>query len=80
MVRKSCVDRGVWSSLSAKDLIIPLDVHVANVSRKLKLTTRKANDWQTAEEITNKLRDFDANDPVKYDFALFDIGIEKIVI
>ena len=78
MVRKSCVDRGIWEVLKPSDLIIPLDVHVAKVSRHLKLTSRKSNDWQTAEEITSKLREFDANDPVKYDFALFDIGIEKI--
>lgn len=80
MVRKSPVDLGIWQSIKAKDLIIPLDVHVAKVSRNLGLTTRKANDWQTAEEITARLREFDADDPVKYDYALFDIGIEKIVL
>ena len=80
MVRKSPVDAGIWKSLEAKDLIIPLDVHVARVSRGLNLTTRKSNDWQTAEEITSKLREFDSYDPVKYDFALFDIGIEKIAL
>lgn len=80
MVRKSSVDIGIWNALQPKDLIIPLDVHVAKVARILKLTSRKANDWQTAEEITQKLRDFDINDPVKYDFALFDIGIENIAI
>ena len=58
-----------------KDLIIPLDVHVARVSRELCLTKRKSNDWLTAEEITSKLREFDFNDPVKYDFALFGYGI-----
>lgn len=78
MVRKSPVDAGIWSALEPKDLIIPLDVHVARVSRGLKLTTRKSNDWQTAEEITSKLREFDAIDPIKYDFALFDIGIDKV--
>ena len=78
MVRKSPVDAGIWKSLEPKDLIIPLDVHVARVSRGLKLTERKSNDWQTAEEITSKLREFDSFDPIKYDFALFDIGIEKI--
>lgn len=80
MVRKSPVDAGIWKSLEPKDLIIPLDVHVAKVSRNLKLTARKSNDWQTAEEITSKLREFDEFDPIKYDFALFDIGIEKISI
>ncbi len=80
MVRKSPVDAGIWKSLEPKDLIIPLDVHVARVSRGLKLTSRKSNDWQTAEEITSRLREFDAFDPIKYDFALFDIGIEKIEV
>ncbi len=80
MVRKSPVDIGIWDCMESKDLIIPLDVHVGNVSRALKLTQRKSNDWQTAEEITAKLREFDPNDPVKYDFALFDIGIEKITL
>lgn len=80
MVRKSPVDAGIWKSLEPKDLIIPLDVHVARVSRGLKLTARKSNDWQTAEEITSALREFDPYDPIKYDFALFDIGIEKLEI
>ena len=80
MVRKSPVDAGIWKSLKPKDLIIPLDVHVAKVSRGLNLTERKSNDWQTAEEITSKLREFDEFDPIKYDFALFDIGIEKIAL
>ena len=80
MVRKPPVDRGIWNSLEPKDLIIPLDVHVAKVSRKLGLTTRKTNDWQTAEEITAKLRCFSPDDPIRYDFALFDIGVEKIPV
>ncbi|MCR4881213.1 MAG: TIGR02757 family protein [bacterium] len=80
MVRKSPVDAGIWKSIEPKDLIIPLDVHVARVSRGLNLTSRKSNDWQTAEEITSKLREFDSYDPIKYDFALFDIGIEKLAI
>ena len=80
MVRKSPVDLGIWSCLEPKDLIIPLDVHVAKVSRALKLTERKSNDWQTAEEITSKLREFDKFDPVKYDFALFDIGLNKLKV
>jgi len=80
MVRKSPVDIGIWKSMEAKDLIIPLDVHVAKVSRNLNLTSRKSNDWQTAEEITNKLKEFDRHDPIKYDFALFDIGIDKLEV
>ncbi|MCQ2309054.1 MAG: TIGR02757 family protein [Bacteroidales bacterium] len=65
------VDLGIWKRLSPKDLMIPLDVHVARVSRDLGLIDRKNNDRQTVELLTAKLRDFDANDPVKYDFALF---------
>ena len=80
VVRKSSVDLGIWNCMEAKDLIIPLDVHVAKVSRALKLTNRKANDWQTAEEITKKLKEFDFHDPIKYDFALFDIGIDKLTV
>lgn len=80
MVRKSPVDIGIWDCIEPKDLIIPLDTHVAKVSRALNLTKRKTNDWQTAEEITAKLREFDSFDPIKYDFALFDIGIDKVKI
>ena len=53
----------------------PLDVHTGNVGRKLGLLSRKANDWKSVEELTEGLRNFDPNDPVKYDFALFGLGI-----
>ncbi len=75
MIRKPPVDLGVWHGVDSSKLIIPLDVHVAKVSRKLGILDRKANDWQSAFEITQKLREFDASDPVKYDFALFGAGI-----
>lgn len=52
----------------------PLDVHSGNVARKLGLLARKQNDWKSVEELTSRLRAFDPNDPVKYDFALFSIG------
>jgi uncharacterized protein (TIGR02757 family) len=52
-------------------------VHVERVARKLNLISRKQTDWQTAVELTNRLREFDAEDPVKYDFALFGLGIEE---
>lgn len=65
------VDLGVWKRLKPKDLMIPLDVHVARVSRDLGLIERKSNDRTTVEMLTAKLREFDAEDPVKYDFALF---------
>ena len=59
-------------------MIIPLDTHVAKMSRNLNLVNRSSNDWKTAEIITNNLKKFDASDPVKYDFALFGLGIENI--
>jgi uncharacterized protein (TIGR02757 family) len=55
--------------------MMPIDVHSGNVARKLGLLSRKQNDWQAVEELTQKLRLFDAADPVKYDFALFGLGI-----
>ena len=69
------VDLGIWNRLSPKDLMIPLDVHVARVSRELGLIDRKSNDRQTVEMLTAKLREFDREDPVKYDFALFGVEL-----
>lgn len=69
------VDLGVWKRLKPKDLMIPLDVHVARVSRDLGLIERKSNDRQTVELLTAKLREFDPDDPVKYDFALFGVEL-----
>ncbi len=79
MVRKdNCgVDFGIWNQLKPADLIMPCDLHVDRVARKLKLITRKQTDWQTAVELTERLREFDPIDPVKYDFALFGLGIEE---
>lgn len=78
MVRsdKQGVDFGIWKSLSPALLQLPLDVHTGFVSRELGLLKRKQNDWQAVEEITEVLRQFDPKDPVKYDFALFGLGIE----
>lgn len=67
------VDLGIWKNIRPSQLMIPLDVHVANTSRRLGLTERKQNDLVTVEEITAKLRSFDPEDPVKYDFALFGV-------
>ena len=77
MVRSSTcgVDFGIWKSIPTSVLMMPLDVHSGNVARKLGLLQRKQNDWQAVEELTTNLREFDANDPVKYDFALFGLGI-----
>lgn len=79
MVRKDDrgVDFGIWNKIKPGDLIMPCDLHVDRVARKLGLITRKQTDWQTAVELTERLREFDPGDPVKYDFALFGLGIEE---
>ena len=69
------IDFGLWNQIAMKDLFIPLDVHSGSVARKLGLLRRKQNDWQAVEELTEKLREFDPNDPVKYDYALFGLGV-----
>lgn len=76
MVRKDKhgVDFGIWKSIKPSQLCLPLDLHTGNVSRKLGLLTRTQNDWQAVEEITSVLRNFDKNDPIKYDFSLFGLG------
>ncbi len=71
------VDFGLWKKISPSQLICPCDLHVDRVGRKLGLITRKQTDWLTALELTDRLREFDAEDPVKYDFALFGLGIEE---
>jgi uncharacterized protein (TIGR02757 family) len=77
MVRsdKAGVDFGLWKQIPASALMLPLDVHTGNVARKLGLLKRTQNDWRAVEEITAKLREFDAKDPIKYDFALFGLGV-----
>lgn len=79
MVRKdNCgVDFGLWNMINPAALICPCDVHVDRVARKLGLITRKQTDWLTAVELTEKLREMDPEDPVKYDFALFGLGVEE---
>jgi uncharacterized protein (TIGR02757 family) len=69
------VDFGLWKSFQPSQLCIPLDVHTGNISRELKLLKRKQNDWNALEELMNHLRQMDPVDPVKYDFALFGIGV-----
>jgi uncharacterized protein (TIGR02757 family) len=77
MVRKdaSGVDFGIWNSLSPAQLSCPLDVHSGNVARKLKLLSRKQNDAKALQELDKNLRKLDPTDPVKYDFALFGLGV-----
>ncbi len=79
MVRndKMGVDFGIWKSIKPHQLCLPLDVHTGNVSRTLGLLHRTQNDWQAVTEITQMLKQFDANDPIKYDFSLFGIGVNK---
>jgi uncharacterized protein (TIGR02757 family) len=71
------IDFGIWKKINPSQLIAPCDVHVDRVSRKLGLISRKQTDWMTAIELTKNLRIFDPQDPVKYDFALFGLGIEE---
>jgi uncharacterized protein (TIGR02757 family) len=69
------VDFGLWKTIKPSQLIVPLDLHVARVARHFKLIDRKATDWQTAVELTNAMKLLDKNDPAKYDFALFALGV-----
>jgi uncharacterized protein (TIGR02757 family) len=73
------VDFGLWKDIPSAALMLPLDLHTGNVSRMLGLLNRKQNDWLSVEEVTARLREFDPADPVKYDFALFGLGINKAV-
>ena len=77
MVRtdKAGVDFGIWKTIKPSQLCLPLDLHTGNVSRKLGLLKRTQNDWQAVEEVTALLRQLDNKDPVKYDFALFGLGV-----
>lgn len=77
MVRKGPVDFGIWDFMPASDLLIPLDTHVARLSREMGLLTRNANDFKSVLEITENLRKFDPSDPIKYDFALFGYGVSE---
>jgi len=77
MVRKPPVDLGIWKFIKPKDLLIPLDVHVARVSRQMGLLIRKSNDFKAVLELMKPLREFCPEDPVKYDFAMFAFGIES---
>lgn len=77
MVRndKKGVDFGIWKKLKPADLICPLDLHVARVAKRFGLTDRPNSDWQSALMLTRRLREFDPEDPAKYDFALFALGV-----
>jgi len=77
MVRKDAhgVDFGIWNGITPAQLLIPLDVHVDRVARRLGLIQRNQTDWHTVLELTAALRAFDPQDPVKYDYALFGMGV-----
>ncbi len=79
MVRKDSmgVDFGLWGRIKPSQLICPCDVHVEREARKLNLISRKQVNWDMAEELTNNLKKFDSSDPVKYDFALFGMGLDN---
>jgi uncharacterized protein (TIGR02757 family) len=79
MVRKDKrgVDFGIWGNIRMNQLSCPLDLHSARMARSLGLLQRKQNDWKAVVELTDKLKQFDHNDPVKYDFALFGLGINE---
>lgn len=81
MVRQDAcgVDFGIWKSIPSSALYMPLDVHSGTTARKLGLLERKQSDWRAVEQLTASLRQLDPSDPVKYDFALFCAGIEKVL-
>ncbi len=79
MVRKDDLDMGLWSKIDKKDLLMPLDTHTFTMSRKLGLLKRKSYDMKAVLELTDRFRQWDKNDPVKYDFALYRLGQEKLI-
>ena len=79
MVRSDEIDLGLWSKIDKKNLLIPLDTHTFKVSQKLGLLKRKTYDMKAVLELTEKLKSFDSSDPIKYDFALYRLGQEKII-
>ena len=79
MVRQDIhgVDFGIWKAIRPDQLVCPLDVHVQRTAKRLKLIKSEKSDWKTAVDLTSNLKKFDAVDPVKYDIALFSLGVEK---
>jgi len=80
MVRKDEIDLGIWSKVNSAKLIMPVDTHIYRISRKLKLVKRSSCDLKYALELTEKLKQFDPSDPVKYDFALCHLGIDSLTV
>ena len=79
MVRKDELDFGLWGKIPKNKLIMPVDTHVAMICKSLKLTSLKNVSWKMAEEITQNLKKYDAQDPIKYDFAICHIGMRKLI-
>lgn len=79
MVRKDRLDIGLWRRVDTKDLLVPLDTHTFHVGQKLGFIRRKSYDFKAVLELTESLKKLDANDPVKYDFALYRIGQENLI-
>jgi uncharacterized protein (TIGR02757 family) len=79
MVRKDAagVDFGIWKSIRMNQLVCPMDVHVQRVAHRLNLIDAEKADWKTAITLTEVLKQFDPKDPVKYDLALFGLGVER---
>jgi len=77
MVRKPPVDLGLWTFVPTSELLIPLDVHVARLSREMGLLKRSSNDFKAVLELNENLKKFDANDPAKFDFAIFGLGVNN---
>lgn len=80
MVRKDEIDLGIWNKVNVSKLIMPVDTHIYRISRKLKLVNRRSCDMKYALELTEKLKQFDPSDPVKYDFALCHLGIDSLTV
>src|SRR5574344_820452 len=78
LVRKSPVDLGIWDFIPRSELLIPLDVHVARLSREMGLLKRNSNDFKAVLELTSKLKEFCPQDPIKYDFAIFGLGVDTL--
>lgn len=77
MIRKDEIDYGIWNKIPPSKLLIPVDTHIARICKELKLTTLKNVSWRMAEQITDNLRKYSPEDPVKYDFAICHIGMSR---
>ncbi len=76
-VRDGIVDLGIWKFIKKSELLIPLDTHVARLSREMGILKRSSNDKKAVIELSEKLKEFDPQDPIKYDFAIFGLGVDK---